>query len=270
MSVDADHDVGRLDDGRGRLADLETSASTASLVMAAVTTVSGPISIFTCAVVAPLVIATTVPLRTLRAESFMDGIPGLTVRDAGRVSPFPLIRPASCRPWNFRRKVPVAGAGIVTQQPSPLGRNGLSGFRQRSRYGRANLNPNRFAAIVYDNGAKVDGLMSGFAQKLIEAGVDAHGIVQLPPDADGCGPGALMKLCDVATGEVMPLCQDLGPGAEAAAWIPRRSPAPPTACAPQRADNPKSCSFRSSANRRRLGAACAPSSHTRSAKAAPC
>ena len=76
-----------------------------------------------------------------------------------------------------------------------------------------NLNPYRFAAIVYDNGVKVDGLMSGFARELVEAGVDARGIVQLPPDADGCGPGALMKLRDVATGEVLPLCQDLGPGA---------------------------------------------------------
>ncbi len=75
------------------------------------------------------------------------------------------------------------------------------------------LNPSRFAAIVYDNGAKVDGLMSGFAQELVEAGVDAYGIVQLPPDAQGCGPGALMKLRDVATGEVLPLCQVLGPGA---------------------------------------------------------
>jgi molybdate transport system ATP-binding protein len=75
------------------------------------------------------------------------------------------------------------------------------------------LNPSRFAAIVYDNGVKVDGLMSGFARELVQAGVDARGIVQLPPDADGCGPGALMKLRDVATGEVLPLCQDLGPGA---------------------------------------------------------
>ncbi len=75
------------------------------------------------------------------------------------------------------------------------------------------LNPNRFAAIVYDDGASVDGLMTRFAEQLVAAGVDARGIVQLPPDADGCGPGALMKLKDVATGEVIPLCQDLGPGA---------------------------------------------------------
>jgi len=75
------------------------------------------------------------------------------------------------------------------------------------------LDPNRFAAIVYDDGVKVDGLMSTFARELVEAGVDARGIVQLPPDAEGCGPGALMKLRDVATGEIIPLCQNLGPGA---------------------------------------------------------
>jgi len=55
--------------------------------------------------------------------------------------------------------------------------------------------------------------MTSFAVKLVEAGIDAQGIVQLPPDAEGCGPGALMKLHDVATGEVTPLCQNLGPGA---------------------------------------------------------
>ena len=91
------------------------------------------------------------------------------------------------------------------------------------------LDPNRFAAIVYDHGAKVDGLMSTFARELIEAGVDARGIVQLPPDAAGCGPGALMKLRDVATGEVIPLCQDLGSGAgscclDASALAVRRPP----------------------------------------------
>lgn len=79
----------------------------------------------------------------------------------------------------------------------------------------AYLDPNRFAAIVYDDGAKVDGLMSAFARELVEAGVDARGIVQLPPDAEDCGPGALMKLRDVATGEIIPLCQNLGPGAGA-------------------------------------------------------
>ncbi len=79
------------------------------------------------------------------------------------------------------------------------------------------LDPNRFAALVYDDGVKVDGLMTSFARELIEAGVDARGIVQLPPGAEGCGPGALMKLRDVATGDIIPLCQNLGPGAASCA-----------------------------------------------------
>lgn len=77
------------------------------------------------------------------------------------------------------------------------------------------LDPNRFAAIVYDDGAAVDRLMDRFASELVQAGVNARGVVQLPPDAEGCGPGALMKLRDVATGEIIPLCQNLGPGAGA-------------------------------------------------------
>jgi len=60
------------------------------------------------------------------------------------------------------------------------------------------LDPNHFAVIVYDDGAKVDGLMTSFACELVEAGVDPQGIVQLPPDGGGFGPGVLMKLCDVA------------------------------------------------------------------------
>ncbi|RBP09834.1 uncharacterized protein DUF2478 [Roseiarcus fermentans] len=77
------------------------------------------------------------------------------------------------------------------------------------------LDPRRFAAIVYEDGARVDGLMTAFAAELVAAGVNARGIVQLPPYAEGCGPGALMKLRDVASGEVIPLCQNLGPGAAA-------------------------------------------------------
>lgn len=79
------------------------------------------------------------------------------------------------------------------------------------------LNPHRFAAIVYEDGATVDGLMTRFAAELLAEGVDARGIVQLPPDAEGCGPGALMKLRDIASGEIIPLCQNLGPGAGACA-----------------------------------------------------
>ncbi|MGD0564019.1 MAG: DUF2478 domain-containing protein [Roseiarcus sp.] len=77
----------------------------------------------------------------------------------------------------------------------------------------AHIDPNRLAAIVYDDGVAVDALMSAFARELVEAGVAARGVVQLPPEEGGCGPRAPMRLQDVETGEIIPLCQDLGPGA---------------------------------------------------------
>jgi molybdate transport system ATP-binding protein len=75
------------------------------------------------------------------------------------------------------------------------------------------LNPNRFAAVVYDDGKAVDALMSAFAAELVAAGVAARGIVQLPPEAPGCGPGSPMRVRVVESGELLPICQDLGPGA---------------------------------------------------------
>jgi len=75
------------------------------------------------------------------------------------------------------------------------------------------LDPNRIAAVVYEDGPSVDRLMTDFARELLRSGVDARGIVQLPPDEEGCGPGALMMLMAVASGEALPLCQNLGPGA---------------------------------------------------------
>ncbi len=75
------------------------------------------------------------------------------------------------------------------------------------------LDPNRLAAIVYDDGVAVDALLSAFARELVEAGVAARGLVQLPPDEGGCGPRAPMRVQAVATGEIIPICQELGPGA---------------------------------------------------------
>jgi nucleoside-triphosphatase THEP1 len=75
------------------------------------------------------------------------------------------------------------------------------------------IDPNRLAAIVYDDGIAVDALMSAFARELVEAGVAVRGVVQLPPEKGGCGPRAPMRLQVVATGEIMPICQELGPGA---------------------------------------------------------
>ena len=50
---------------------LSASSSTASLVIDAVITAPPAISIRTCDVVAPRLTSTTLPARTLRAESFM-------------------------------------------------------------------------------------------------------------------------------------------------------------------------------------------------------
>ena len=75
------------------------------------------------------------------------------------------------------------------------------------------ISPFRIAAIVYDDGVAVDALMSAFARELIDDGVNVSGIVQVSPQEPGCGPGAPMRLRVVETGEVIPICQDLGPGA---------------------------------------------------------
>lgn len=79
----------------------------------------------------------------------------------------------------------------------------------------APISPIRLAAIVYDDGVAVDALMTAFAQELIGEGARICGIVQMPPEGPGCGPGAPMRLQDIATGDIIPLCQDLGPGSNA-------------------------------------------------------
>ena len=79
------------------------------------------------------------------------------------------------------------------------------------------FNPHRLAAVVYDDGRAVDALLTEFAEELQRAGVDARGLVQLPPPADGCGPRAPMRIRDLASGELIPICQDLGTGAKSCA-----------------------------------------------------
>lgn len=76
------------------------------------------------------------------------------------------------------------------------------------------FHPMKVAAIVYDDGVAIDSLMSAFARELRTAGVDARGLLQLPPDGEGCGPGAPMRLQIVETGNIIPICQDLGPGSK--------------------------------------------------------
>lgn len=73
------------------------------------------------------------------------------------------------------------------------------------------FNPIRLAAIVYDDGVAVDALMMAFADELIREGAQICGIVQMPPEEPDCGPRAPMRVQDIATGEIISLCQDLGP-----------------------------------------------------------
>ena len=82
------------------------------------------------------------------------------------------------------------------------------------------INPLKLAAVVYDDGVSVDALMTDFSRELIVAGVAARGVVQLPPDAAGCGPAALMSLQMVRSGEIIRMCQDLGPGSMSCALNP--------------------------------------------------
>ncbi|MDX2204188.1 MAG: DUF2478 domain-containing protein [Hyphomicrobiaceae bacterium] len=78
---------------------------------------------------------------------------------------------------------------------------------------QGHMSPNRLAAVVYDDGDSVDALLSAFARELLEAGTDIAGLVQMPPAEGSCGPSAPMCLRDVRTGMVLPIGQDLGPGA---------------------------------------------------------
>src|SRR5271166_5096825 len=105
--------------------------------------------------------------------------------------------------------------GPVLAHPSPprSGRHEFVEFATKGGVMFEVLDPNRLAAIVYDDGVAVDALMSAFARELVEAGVAARGLVQLPPEEGGCGPRAPMRVQAVATGEIIPICQQLGPGA---------------------------------------------------------
>ena len=74
------------------------------------------------------------------------------------------------------------------------------------------LNAFELAALVYDDGIAVDRVMTDFARELKAAGRRVGGIVQLPPGPE-TEPGQV-DLLDVATGDVFPLKQRLGPGAQ--------------------------------------------------------
>jgi hypothetical protein len=76
------------------------------------------------------------------------------------------------------------------------------------------LDPRKIAAVVYDDGVAVDELLLVFARDLVQRGVRVGGVVQLPRAGTGCGPEALMRVQDMATGDVFPICrrETLDPG----------------------------------------------------------
>lgn len=76
------------------------------------------------------------------------------------------------------------------------------------------LDPRKVAAVVYDDGVAVDELLLAFTRELLESGARVGGVLHVPRGPAGCGPAAPMQLLDVATGNVFPMCQDLGRGAD--------------------------------------------------------
>ncbi|MQP67873.1 DUF2478 domain-containing protein [Niveispirillum sp. SYP-B3756] len=68
------------------------------------------------------------------------------------------------------------------------------------------------AAVVYRPEDDVDSLLAGFATGLQNLGRRVGGIVQRNRKGD-CGPVKLMEIMDLTTGQIIPICQNLGPGA---------------------------------------------------------
>ena len=71
------------------------------------------------------------------------------------------------------------------------------------------IDPRNIAAIVYDDGVAVDSLLSVFAADLVAAGTRIGGVIHVPRSEPGCGPKSLMKLTDLATGELIALCRTI-------------------------------------------------------------
>jgi hypothetical protein len=56
----------------------------------------------------------------------------------------------------------------------------------------------------------------------VTLGVRLGGVIQVPRTGPGCGPKAPIELRDVGTGEVFPICADLGPSPGDCCLDPRR------------------------------------------------
>jgi len=71
------------------------------------------------------------------------------------------------------------------------------------------VDPRKLAAVVYDDRVSIDSLLAVFANDLLTTGIHVAGVVQLAEEG-GCGPGAPARLVDVATGDVLPMCEVIG------------------------------------------------------------
>jgi len=67
----------------------------------------------------------------------------------------------------------------------------------------------RIAAVPAEDSARVQSLMQSFADELMQGGVRVGGVTQIRV----AGSGVMLR--DVATGDVYPISQDLGPGSVA-------------------------------------------------------
>ncbi|WP_029029719.1 DUF2478 domain-containing protein [Salinarimonas rosea] len=78
----------------------------------------------------------------------------------------------------------------------------------------------RIAAIVYTPEEPVSALVSDFAARLRARGHRVAGLVEAELEADACMRGD-MALRDLSSGDVVSICQDLGPGARGCRVDPR-------------------------------------------------
>jgi hypothetical protein len=84
------------------------------------------------------------------------------------------------------------------------------------------LDPRKLAAVVYDDRVAIDALLGAFARDLEAAGTRISGLLQLPKEDSGCGPEMPLRLRDLATDEVLPMCQALGPYSQSCRLDPAR------------------------------------------------
>ncbi|XUM22310.1 DUF2478 domain-containing protein [Bradyrhizobium oligotrophicum S58] len=78
----------------------------------------------------------------------------------------------------------------------------------------AEPNQPRLAAILYGPGDDADALLDAFAQELLQRGVRVGGIVQRNT-RDDAGKKSGMDVIDLANGDTISICQDLGTGSTA-------------------------------------------------------